>query len=148
VSAVADHYGLRTEAERIIGEDRVPAEVLERLVADYGDAELPGSPSLSPWLGHRAAMLFVVAVRRLTDRRLVAVPPALRLDGGEAIEELFNAAYDSDLAMLDELVERAGLGWKCRAEVEGFPCHWMNVGTAVCDSCGASEAQGKEEPDG
>jgi len=148
VSAVTDHYALRTEAERIVGEDRVPAEVLERLVADYGDGEHAGPPTRTDWLGHRAAMLFVVAVRRVVDRRRPVLPAALRLDGAAAIEELFNAAHDSELAMLDEVVERAGLGWKCQVEVGGFPCQWMNVGTAVCGGCSAGEAQGKEEPDG
>lgn len=135
MSAAADHAGLRTEAERVVAEDN-------------GDAELSDPPSRGAWLGHLATMLFVVAVRRLADRRRIAVPPALRLDGAEAIQELFNAAYDSELGMLDELVERAGLGWRCQAGVGGFPCRWMNVGTAVCGGCGASyEAQGKEEPD-
>lgn len=76
------------------------------------------------------------------------VPAALRLDGVGAIEELFNAAYDRELANLDELVERAGLGWKCRAEAGGFPCLYMNVGAGTCGGCGAGEAEGKEEADG
>lgn len=148
MSAVTDAYALRSEAERIVGEDRVPAEVLERLVADYGGRAHAAPPAHTDWLGHRAAMIFVVAVRRIVDCHRPVLPAALRLDGAGAIEELFNAAYDSELAMLDELVERAGLGWKCRAEVGGSPCHWMNVGTATCGGCGATEAQGKEEPNG
>lgn len=147
MSAVADHYGHRTEAERIVGEDRVPTGVLDRLVADYGDAELSGPPSRSAWLGQRAAMLLVVAARRLTVRR-IPVPAALCLHGVEVIEELFNAADDSELTVLDEFVGRAGLGWRCQAEVKGFPCRWMNVGASICGSCGASEAQGRKEPDG
>lgn len=34
---MTDPYAIRCEAERIIGEDRVPTEVLERLIADYGE---------------------------------------------------------------------------------------------------------------
>lgn len=147
MSAVTDAYTLRSEAERIVGEDRVPAEVLERIVADVGDGG-SGPPARTDWLGHRAAMIFVVAVRRIVDRHRPVLPAALRLDGAEAIEELFNAAYDSELAMLDELVERAGLGWKCQAEVGGSTCNWMNVGVATCGSCGATEAKRKEDPDG
>lgn len=148
MSAIANPYALRREAERIVGEDRVPAEELERLCGSYGGIELAGPPSRGPWLRHHAAMILAVAVRRLACRLRAEAPAALRLDGAAAIEGLFNAAYDSELSMLDELVERAGLGWKCRAEVAGFPCHYMNVGTAVCGGCGATEAQGKEEPDG
>lgn len=145
---VTDPYTLRTEAERIVGEDRLPTEELERLCSLYGGGAPDRSPSRRSWLRHRAAMIFVLATRRVADRHLAEVPAALRLDGAEAIEELFNAAYDSELAMLDELVERAGLGWKCRAEVAGFPCHYMNVGTTSCGGCGAEESEGKEEPDG
>jgi len=147
VSAVADHNALRTEAERIVGEDRVPVEVLERLVAECGGVESAARRSRPPSLVRRAAMLVAVAVRWLTDRHPVEITAALRLDGAEVIE-LFNAAYDAELATLDELVERAGLGWKCQAEVGGFPCHYMNVGAATCGGCGATEAQGKEDPDG
>jgi hypothetical protein len=39
----SDPYTLRREAERVIGEDRVPAEELERLLAAYGDS--PQEPS-------------------------------------------------------------------------------------------------------
>jgi hypothetical protein len=144
----ADPYTLRREAERLVGEDRVPVEELERLCREYGGIGLAGPPSRRPWLRHRGSMILAVAVRRLVHRPRVEVPAALRLDGAEAIEVLFNAAYDSELAMLDELVERAGLGRKCRAEVAGFPCHYMNVGTTSCGGCGADEQQGKEEPDG
>jgi hypothetical protein len=144
----ADPYTLRCEAERLVGEDRVPSEELERLCSEYGGIGSAGPPSRRSWLGHRGAMILAVAVRRLVDRSRPALPAALRLDGAEAIELLFNAAYDSELAMLDELVERAGLGWKCRAEVAGFPCHYMNVGTASCAGCGAEESEGREEPDG
>ncbi len=148
MSRVADPYTLRREAERIVGEDRVPVEVLEQLVADCGGVGSADPSSRAPWLRHRAAMIFAVAVRRLTRRSRVEIPAALRVDGAEAINELFNAAYGAELAMLDELVERAGLGWKCQAEVAGFPCHYMNVGTATCGGCGTNEEQGKEEPDG
>lgn len=148
MSAVTDHYTLRSEAERIVGEDRVPAEILERLVADHG-GRASGSPlSRLSWLRHRAAMILVIATRRVADRHRSPVPAARRLDGAEAIEGLFNAAFDSELAMLDELVERSGLGWKCQAEVRGFPCHYMNVGVATCGGCGVTEVQGKEDPDG
>lgn len=144
----ADLYTLRCEAERLVGEDRMPSEELERLCSVYGGIGAAVAPSLRTWLGHRGAMIFAVAVRRLLDRSRPALPVALRLDGAEAIELLFNAAYDSELVMLDELFERAGLGWKCQAEVAGFPCHYMNVGVATCGGCGATEAQGKEDPDG
>lgn len=144
----ADPYTLRREVERLVGEDRVPVEELERLCREYGGIGLAGPPSRGPWLGHRGAMILAVAVRRLTHRPRAEAPAALRLDSAEAIEVLFNAAYDSELAMLDELVERAGLGWKCRAEVAGFPCHYINVGTTSCGGCGADESEGKEDPDG
>jgi hypothetical protein len=144
----ADPYTLRREAERLVGEDRVPAEELERLCCDYGGVGSAEPPSRHSWLGHRGAMILAVAVRRLTHRHRPELPTALRLDGAGAIEALFNAAYDAELAMLDELVERAGLGWKCRAEVAASPCHYMNVGTASCGICGADESEGKEEPDG
>jgi hypothetical protein len=145
VSAIADPHVLRCQAERIVGEDRVPVEELERLCSEYGGIGLAGPPSRGPWLRHRAAMIFAVAVRRFAHRPCVEVPAALRLDGAEAIEVLFNAAYDSELAMLDELVERAGLGWKCQAKVAGFSCHYMNVGASHCGGCGAVECQGKED---
>lgn len=144
----ADPCTLRREAERLVGEDRVPTEELERLCSEYGGIGSSGPLSRRPWLRHRGAMILAVAVRRLVHPPRVEVPAALRLDGAGAIELLFNAAYDSELAMLDELVERAGLGWKCRAEVAGSPCHYMNVGTTSCGGCGAEESEGKEEPDG
>lgn len=144
----ADPYTLRREAERLVGEDRVPTEELERLCSEYGGIGSAAAPSRRSWLGHRGAMIFVLAARRVADRYFAETPAALLLDGAEAIELLFNAADDSELVMLDELVERAGLGWKCRAEVAGFPCHYMNVGTASCAGCGAEESEGKEEHDG
>lgn len=148
MSAVADAYTLRCEAERLIGEDRVPAEELERLCSEYGAIGSAAAPSRQPWHRHPAAMMFVIAARRVADRHFAKTPAALPLDGAKAIDVLFTAAYDSELAMLDELVERAGLGWKCRADVAGSPCHHMNVGAASCSSCGAEESEGKEEPDG
>jgi hypothetical protein len=144
----ADRYTLRCEAERLVGEDRVPSEELERLCSEYGGIGSADPPPRPSWLGHRGAMILAVAMRRIVDRHRPAARAALRLDGAEAIELLFNAAYDSELAMLDELVERAGLGWKCRAEAGGSACHYMNVGTASCAGCGAEESEGKEEPDG
>lgn len=148
MTVLADPYTLRCEAERLVGEDRIPTEELERLCREYGGIGPASPPSRGPWLRHRAAMILAVVVRRLAHRPRVEVPAALRLDGAEAIETLFNAAYDSELVMLDELVERAGLGWKCRAEVAGFPCHYMNVGTDECGGCGAGEQEGKEDSDG
>jgi hypothetical protein len=93
-------------------------------------------------------MILAVAMRRIVDRHHPVLRAAPSRDGAAAIELLFNAAYDSELAMLDELVERAGLGWKCRAEVGGSPCHYMNVGTQRCVGCGAEESEGQEGPDG
>lgn len=66
-------------------------------------------------------------------------------DAGTA---LYEACRDEELAMLDEVVERAGLGWRCRAGSEERPCHFMNIGEPRCGACGATEEQGKEEPDG
>jgi hypothetical protein len=147
----ADPYTLGREVERLVGEDRVPTEVLERLCAEYGGVGTASWPPREPSLPRRSAAIFSGAVRRLARRARgtsTETPTAFCLDGADAIEVLFNAAYDSELAMLDELVERAGLGWKCRAEVAGSPCHYMNVGTTSCGGCGADEQQGKEEPDG
>ena len=39
MSVSSDPYTLRQEAERVIGEDRVPAEELRRLVATFGHPE-------------------------------------------------------------------------------------------------------------
>lgn len=93
-------------------------------------------------------MMFVIAARRVADRHFAKTPAALLLDGAKAIDVLFTAAYDSELAMLGELVERAGLGWRCRADAAGSPCHYMNVGTERCAGCGAEESDRREEPDG
>ena len=144
MSVPLDPYTLRCEAERLVGEDRVPGEELERLCSEYGGM----GPARRPSPRHRGAVILAVALRRLLDRHRVEVPAVPRPDGAEAIEALFKAAHDSELAMLDELVERAGLGWRCRAEVAGSPCHHMNVGSAGCGGCGAGESEGKEEPDG
>jgi hypothetical protein len=38
-STTADPYEIRLEAERIIGEDRVPTPVLADLLAQYGDEQ-------------------------------------------------------------------------------------------------------------
>jgi hypothetical protein len=149
---LSDPYAMRVEVERLVGEDRVPAEVLERLLADYGD----GPPRAEPRRAlNRRVAAAISSVRRRARRAArrprrpgLETPAALRLDGAEAIDVLCNAAHDSELAMLDELVERGGLGWKCQAEIADFPCHYMNVGTTTCGGCGAGEAQGKEKGDG
>lgn len=39
---MSDPYAIRREAERIIGEDRVPTDVLEELIAAHGDDEARG----------------------------------------------------------------------------------------------------------
>jgi hypothetical protein len=66
----------------------------------------------------------------------------------EAVTALDGVCRDEELAMLDELVERARLGWKCRAGGEERPCHYMNIGEPRCGACGAPESEGKEVPDG
>jgi len=121
VSLVTDHYTLRTEAERIVGEDRVPTGVLKRHMTDYGGVEFASRASRESWLGHRAAMLFALAVRGLTDRHPIEAPVSLPLDGAEAIEALFKAAYDSELTTLDELVERRQLGVEVPGQGGGLP---------------------------
>ena len=147
MTVAGDPFTLRCEAERLVGEDWVPAEELaalrrvrRRRVGRPAVSRAMAAPPRRHDPRRRGAPARAPAPRR--------GPAALRLDGAEAIEALFNAAYDSDLAMLDELVERAGLGWKCRAEVAGYPCHYMNVGTARCHGCGAGEQEGKEDADG
>jgi hypothetical protein len=129
LTVVCDTYSLRREAERLIDPARESSRDPLRRTA-HGARR-----------GRRRA-----ALRR---RRFGAeVPVALRRNGVEAIEELFNAADDAEMALLDELVERAGLGWKCRAQFDGCPCLYMNVGTARCWACGAAEIEGKEDRDG
>lgn len=107
---------------------------------------VPPGPSILRFRRARLVRRCLLGLRR--RRREAEVPVARRVDCAGAVELLFKAAYDSELTMLDELVERAGLGWRCRADVAGFPCHHMNVGTATCWGCGADEEEGKEDPDG
>lgn len=77
-----------------------------------------------------------------------ATPAASRITGAEAIEALYEAARDPELAILDEIVERAGLGWRCRASAGGSRCSYMNVGAPRCGGRGAGEEEGRKEGDG
>lgn len=72
---------------------------------------------------------------------------AADLSATDAVAELYTAARDDELPLLDELVERAGLGWKCRAEAGRGPCLFMNVDASRCGGCGATNRDGNEESD-
>jgi hypothetical protein len=71
-----------------------------------------------------------------------------RAGGSEAVVALYGAAHDEELALLDGLVERAGLGWKCRAALSKGPCLYMNIGAERCEECGATREHGEEVFDG
>lgn len=149
---ISDPYILRREVERLVSEDRVPTDELKRLFDEYSDVSARLDPRRP--LPRRSAGILAGTLRRAGRtaswfrRSGPEIPAAVRLNGAEAIEVLFNAADDAELTTLDELVERAGLGWRCQAEVAGFPCDYMNVGASHCGGCGAAESKGKEDRDG
>ncbi len=70
------------------------------------------------------------------------------MSAADAVSALYDAARDEDLTLLDELVERAGLGWKCQAKSPKGPCLYMNVGASRCGGCGAKPKNREEVSDG
>ena len=59
-------YGLRKEVERLVGEDRVPEDVLQALVTDYGGPQ--GPAEMEQYLQEHAGLLHEVG-SILIDRR-------------------------------------------------------------------------------
>jgi hypothetical protein len=112
------------------------------------DTSLPQEP---PAADGEAVELYFAAQAGVESYEIVACqvqgfePAQLPKDAVRATEALFKLARVSKLPGLEDLVERAGLGWKCRAQANGHPCEYMNVGTAVCGGCGAEEKHGKGE---
>jgi hypothetical protein len=49
-----DPYEIRREAERLIGEDRVPTDVLRDIIEQFGDDPLPGTPEMYLVIGPSA----------------------------------------------------------------------------------------------
>lgn len=81
-------------------------------------------------LGTRLAAAF--------GRLLVGEPSAER---AAAIASLYRVAREGELALLDELMERAGEGYVCRRE----DCGFVNVGAVRCGACGASAPEERSD---
>ena len=55
--------------------------------------------------------------------------------GEDILARLYDAADDDDLAVLDQLLIKAGLLWDCRDDDD--TAHWTNPESAtVCEECG------------
>lgn len=117
---------------------------------DWGEARerAPHLPACPPSSDAEAVALYFEA-QADTESAQLSTCEVQGLDaaaiGAPAIARLYEAAKDVELAALDEMVERAGLGFKCKAETSAGPCHWMNVGSpASCEACGAGREDRKE----